>query len=135
MNENSVVDQTLVAGTVAGVGDIVKLMSDLSANTSHPFSQTEAHHAVNLMKSAILESLKKGQKVQLTGFVSFVPTYRAARKANNVLTHEPLSVPEGITIVAKAGSVTKAISKEISSEAFQTIKDLALSKKKTPIVQ
>lgn len=116
--------------SVMAINDIVNAMSELSKATDRPVSQTEAHHALKLLKLAIIESLKKGKKVQLTSFVSFVPIYRAPRKGNNVLTNEPLDIPEGVIITAKAGSAIKAASKDIPEEVVLTIKSKALSKKK-----
>ena len=129
MNENNVVEKGV--GTVAGVSDIVKLMSELSADTKRPFSRAEATSALKLLESAIIESLKKGQKVQLTSFISIVPTYRSARKANNVLTGSPLDIPEGVTFTLKSGSALKAVSKGFDYETIQGIK--ALSKRKNEV--
>lgn len=127
MNENNVVEKGV--GTVAGVGDITKLMSELSADSKRPFSRTEAVAALKLLESAIIESLKKGQKVQLTSFISIMPTYRTARKANNVLTGVPLDIPEGVTFTIKSGSALKAVSKGFSTETIQDIKAIAMSKR------
>ena len=115
---------------VVAIGDIVNAMADLSTSTDRPISQAEAHHALKLLKTAIIEALKKGQKVQLTSFVSFIPVYRAPRKGNNVLTNEPLEIPEGVMVTAKAGSAIKATSKDIPEEAILAIKAQALRKKK-----
>ena len=117
--------------TLAG---IVESMSELSKSTERPISQKEAYNAVKLLKLSILEALKKGQKVQLTSFVSFVPTYRAARKGNNVMTKEPLEIPAGVIIAAKAGSAVKATSKDIPEERIQTLKEITLRKRQQPVI-
>ena len=128
MNENNVIEKGV--GTVAGVGDLTKKMSELSAD-KRPFSRAEATAALKLLESAIFESLKKGQKIQLTSFISIVPTYRAARKANNVLTGSPLDIPEGVTFALKSGSALKAISKGFDYDTIQVIKALGKRGKET----
>lgn len=126
MNENN----TKGAGSTVNTTDIVRMMSELSAESDRPMSQVEARHALHLLRKAVIRSLKAGLKVQLTSFISFVPTYRAARKANNIKTNEPLVIPEGIAVTTKIGKLLKSSIKDIASDVAQTIKDITLSKKK-----
>ena len=128
-NENIV--QENGAGTVMALGQVVKTIADMSNSTKNPLSQAEVHTALSLLKTVICDALKRGQKVQLTSFVSFIPQYRAPRKGNNVLTREPLNIPEGVMVVAKAGSNLRGVVKDISDDTKQAIKAKALSKKKT----
>lgn len=126
--ENNAQKEVKGVGTTANVGDILKSMSELSKSSAHPISQGEAREALNYLRLAVIDALKKGQKVQLTSFVTFVPTYRAARKGNNVFTKSPMDIPEGVVVLAKSGSVIKNIPKEFAPEVTQAIKDKALSK-------
>ena len=55
--------------------------------------RAEADKAVSKMISIIRETLRKGDKVVLTGIGSFHPKIRKAQKRHNPKTMEPVNVP------------------------------------------
>ena len=56
-------------------------------------SQKQVSEAWNLIEATIVESLKAGEKVQLSGFGTFEVRERAERKGRNPKTGEVVSVP------------------------------------------
>ena len=104
------------AGETATVADIIKDMADISKSTDFPISPAEAQRALNLFKSAIYAELEKGAKIQLVGFMSLTPAYRAARDSFNIATKQPLHTPEGVNILIKTGSKMREISRGYSPE-------------------
>ncbi len=55
--------------------------------------RAEAEKAVNRMITVIRDTLRKGDKVVLTGVGSFHPKIRKAQKRHNPKTMEPVAVP------------------------------------------
>ena len=58
----------------------------------------EAQKAVEKMLSSIRDSLKRGEKVILSGVGSFYPRIRKAGKRHNPKTMEPVLVPAKRTV-------------------------------------
>ena len=56
-------------------------------------SQKQVSEAWNLIEASIVESLKAGEKVQLSGFGTFEVRERAERKGRNPKTGEVVTVP------------------------------------------
>lgn len=139
INSQPVEEQAVAEVVVKKVGDtvtaseIVRAMVESSANTNakKPLSLTDARIALELFKEAIIQEVSKGHRVQLNGFVSFIPSYRAPRKGNNVITNEPMEIPEGVQITAKVGSLLRKALKNLGPEAIQEFKSLT-KKNKTP---
>ena len=73
--------------------------TDLIQALSQSLGQrAEAEKAVNKMISAIRETLRKGDKVVLTGIGSFHPKIRKAQRRHNPKTMEPVHVPPKRTV-------------------------------------
>lgn len=58
----------------------------------------EAEKVVDRFLNAIRESIRKGEKVVLTGLGSFYPRIRKAQKRHNPKTMEPVQVPAKRTV-------------------------------------
>ena len=56
-------------------------------------SQKQVSEALSLIEATLIESLKAGEKVQLSGFGTFEVRERAERKGRNPKTGEVVSVP------------------------------------------
>ena len=56
-------------------------------------SQKQVAEALSLIESTVVETLKVGEKVQLSGFGTFEVRERAERKGRNPKTGEVVSVP------------------------------------------
>ena len=67
---------------------LIKSVADKSE-----LSQKQVSEAWNLIEATIVESLKAGEKVQLSGFGTFEVRERAERKGRNPKTGEVVSVP------------------------------------------
>lgn len=62
---------------------------------------------LNLFLSEITASLKKGQKVTLTGFGSFEIRKRKKRTMNNIHTGKPIEVPAHKAVGFEVGQTLK----------------------------
>jgi DNA-binding protein HU-beta len=56
-------------------------------------SQKQVFEALSLIEATLIESLKAGEKVQLSGFGTFEVRERAERKGRNPKTGEVVTVP------------------------------------------
>ena len=56
-------------------------------------SQKQVSETLNLIEATLIESLKAGEKIQLSGFGTFEVRERAERKGRNPKTGEVVSVP------------------------------------------
>lgn len=75
-------------------------------------SKKDADKAVNAFVEAVVESVAKGDKVQLVGFGTFEVRSRAARVGRNTRTKEEIKIPASKLPVFKAGkSFKEAVSK------------------------
>lgn len=110
-------------GETMNTDGIIKAMVEKSkADGASGISQKEASQAVRLLKDVIADALATGQKVQLTGFLSFNPSYRSPRKGNNVITNEPMDIPESVVVSIKAGKGLKDVMKGLDSSVVQAVK-------------
>ena len=66
-----------------------------------------AKDAVNSVFNAVTETLKKGDKVVVTGFGTFMVRSRAARKGRNPQTGAPINIPARKTPGFTAGKALK----------------------------
>ena len=84
-----------------------ELVAAVAAKTGDTKKAAEA--SVDAFVSAVKESLKKGEKVQLVGFGSFEVRKRAARKGRNPQTKEEIKIPASKAPVFKAGKALKEL--------------------------
>ena len=56
-------------------------------------SQKQVSEALSLIEATLIESLKAGEKIQLSGFGTFEVRERAERKGRNPKTGEVVTVP------------------------------------------
>ena len=110
-------------GTTLNTEGVIKAMAEASKATDRPISQADAQSAIGLLKNVVQGALAAGQKVQLTGFVSFNPSYRAPRKGNNVITKEPMDIPGGVVVTVKAGKALKDTMMELDESLVKAIQE------------
>ena len=108
-------------GTTLNTEGVVKAMSEASKEMDTPISQKAAADMLNVFKKVINNSLATGQKVQLTGFLTLTPSYRAARKGNNVITGQPMDIPDGVVVNVKAGKSLKDAVKGLDESIVEAI--------------
>lgn len=70
-------------------------------------SKKDAGKALDATIAAITTTLKKGGKVQLTGFGTFETRKRAARKGKNPATGKEISIPAATVPAFKFGKTIK----------------------------
>ena len=108
--------------TTLSTDAVVKAVSEASKKSDAPVSQKDVAKVLSILKDVVGDALKDGQKVQLTGFVAFQPSYRAARKGNNVMTGKSMDIPESIVISVKAGKALKDSVKDMPKATRSKIK-------------
>lgn len=70
-------------------------------------SKTEADAALEAFQSILIESLKKGETVKVTGLMNVERVARAARTGRNPRTGEEIKIPAGFGVKISAGSTLK----------------------------
>ncbi|MEP7286245.1 MAG: HU family DNA-binding protein [Chloroflexota bacterium] len=70
-------------------------------------SQTQAATVINNMLKAIVDELKKGEKVTLTGFGTFEVRATAARTGTNPRTKEKIQIAAGKRATFSAGTLLR----------------------------
>ena len=68
--------------------DLVALMSKATGE-----SKTDAEKAVNAFVGGVVESLRRGRSVTISGFGTFVITKRAGRNGRNPRTGHAITIP------------------------------------------
>lgn len=71
--------------------------------TKANISRKDADAAVTALTEVIIETLQKGDKVQIVGFGTFEPRRRAARTGINPQTKEMIEIQETTVPAFKAG--------------------------------
>ncbi|TQS74421.1 HU family DNA-binding protein [Ornithinibacillus gellani] len=82
--------------------DLINAVADKSE-----LSKKDAGKAVDAVFEAIMDSLSKGEKVQLIGFGNFEVRERAARKGRNPQTGEEIEIAASKVPAFKAGKALK----------------------------
>ncbi len=70
-------------------------------------SKKDSEKALGAVLSAITDGLKKGEKIQLTGFGTFEVRARAERQGKNPQTGEAITIAASKAPVFKAGKALK----------------------------
>lgn len=87
-------------------GDLIDVLAErASLSKSHASKVVESLFDVD--RGLIAQALKRGEKVQITGFGSFEARKRGARTARNPRTGEAVHVPPSIAPAFKAGKPFK----------------------------
>ncbi|MCL2594293.1 MAG: HU family DNA-binding protein [Promicromonosporaceae bacterium] len=81
------------------------LVSAIAADSDLTKAQAEA--ALNSLQAVLVDSLRKGEAVKVTGLLSVERVARAARTGRNPRTGEEISIPAGFGVKISAGSVLK----------------------------
>ena len=68
--------------------DLVAIMAKTSGG-----SKTAAERAMEAMVGGIVESLRRGRRVTISGFGTFIVTKRAARNGRNPRTGQEIQIP------------------------------------------
>lgn len=79
-----------------------ELIDAIASNSG--LSKTDSRKALDGFIAAVIETLKKGDKVALVGFGTFQQSIRQERKGRNPRTGAEITIPAKTTIKFKAGS-------------------------------
>lgn len=93
---------SLFSGGSMNQGDLIKKVS-----ASASITKAEAERAINAVKGAITDSLRKGNKVTLVGFGTFGVSHRKARRGFNPYSSKIMKIPAAKTIRFSAGKQLK----------------------------
>lgn len=78
-------------------------------------SKTDADAVLKALEDVVTSEVAgKGEKISLTGFITFERTYRKPRSGRNPQTGEAIEVPGGNAMKISAGSKLKAAAKASS---------------------
>jgi DNA-binding protein HU-beta len=83
-------------------GDLIEKVASAAS-----ISKAEAERAINAVKGAITDSLRKGNKVTLVGFGTFGVSHRKARRGHNPHTSELMRIPATKAVRFTAGKQLK----------------------------
>ena len=83
-----------------------EVISSIALRTGTPAAQVET--MVGALEQVLLESLARGEKVQLPGILSLERVERGARTGRNPQTGESIDIPAGYAVKATVGSRLKA---------------------------
>jgi integration host factor subunit beta len=84
--------------------DLVNDVADAAELT-----KKDAERLVEIVFESIIDSLNKGEKIELRGFGSFRVRERGARRGRNPKTGEPVSIPAKRVPYFKAGKELKEL--------------------------
>ena len=85
-----------------GKTELVKIIADKTG-----IAQKQVSECLNAFTETVTEKLAEGDKIQLTGFGTFMTRKRESREGRNPGTGETITIPAGVTPVFKAGKVLK----------------------------
>lgn len=71
-------------------------------------TQSDADAVLKAFESVVSDSVSKGEKVAITGFLSFEQVDRAAREGRNPSTGATIQIPASKAVKVTAGSKLKA---------------------------
>ena len=89
-------------GGVMNQGDLIEKVAKRAS-----ISKAEAERAINAVKEAIADSLRKNDKVTLVGFGTFAVSHRRARRGHNPHTAERIKIPATRAVRFSAGKQLK----------------------------
>jgi DNA-binding protein HU-beta len=81
------------------------LIESVAAKLDLPKGQAE--RAVNLVFEDIIQALRNGDKINVSGFGTFAVSERKARTGRNPKTGEPIEIPASKSAKFKAGKSLK----------------------------
>lgn len=92
---------------IKGEGTMTK--SDLieRLSTKAELTRPRAEELVDFLLNDVTEALKRGEKVNISGFGTFTVSTRKARTGRNPKTGEPIEIPASRSAKFKAGKTLK----------------------------
>ena len=88
------------------------------ANTDEALTQVAVNKVLNALEAITIATLEKGEKVQLTGFLTVKPVPRAARKGFDPIKQVAMDIEPTVGVSAKAGEKLKKAVEGLKYEDF-----------------
>ena len=88
-----------------------ELIDSLSEETA--FSKKDVSRVLDSLTRIVERTLKKGEKVSITGFGSFWISERSARKGINPATKQKISIPAVVVPKFKAGKNLREVVRKV----------------------
>lgn len=88
-----------------------ELINSLSEETT--FSKKDISRVLDAFVRTVVRTLKKGGKLQLSGFGTFTVSRRPARKGINPATKQAIDLPESTVAKFKAGKHLKEMVRSV----------------------
>lgn len=93
-----------------------EMVKAIAAKTE--LTQVDTTKVLNALEELTIESLKGGKKVQLTGFYTVKPVYRAPRKGYDPIKNVPMEIDATVGVSVKAGEKLKKAVKDLDVKNF-----------------
>lgn len=81
-------------------------------------TQVDVTKVFNALEDVTYETLSKGEKLQLTGYATFKPAPRAARKGYNPVKNEHMEIAPKVSVAVKAGEKLKKATEGLNYADF-----------------
>lgn len=95
-----------------------ELIQKISADNPHLF-QRDVERIINVIFDEIIDSLSRGDRVELRGFGAFTVKHRAARQGRNPRTGQPVFVDEKFVPFFKSGKeLRERLNREKKTESL-----------------
>lgn len=95
--------------------EMIKAMSE-----DNGLTQVDNAKVLASLEKLTIEAIEAGERVQLTGFVSFRPVYRAPRKGFDPINQVPMDIPAAVGVKVAAGQRLKRATEELEVSDFET---------------
>lgn len=82
-------------------------------------TQVDTTKVLNALEEVTHDTLKAGEKVQLTGFVTIKPVYRAARKGYDPIKNVPMDIDPTVGVSVKPGEKLKKATEGLNVKDFE----------------
>ena len=87
--------------------DFVDVLLEESRKDGEHYTRKQMESLVELFPKVIIDAVKRGEFVQLTGFGTFAPKDSAEREGRNPKTKEPITIKASRSVKFKPGKEAK----------------------------
>lgn len=87
-------------------------------STKTGLTQVDTNKVLAALENITFEAIKKGEKVQLTGFCTIKPVYRAERKGFDPIKKKEIAIAPTVGVSIKPGEKLRAVTKDLDVTKF-----------------
>lgn len=100
------------------------------------YTQVDVAKVIDALEDFTHETLAKGEKVQLTGFFTVKPVFRAKRKGYDPIKLQAMDIPESVGVSIKAGEKLRKAVDGLDVESVRPeAKEVAVAEEATETVE